>query len=113
MDSIAPGGMSLLSVGRFGDMKSAGGLFEPGDVLYGRMRDQTFALEAGRLAAGVPDELMPVISIKEDEFTPATYNDPALTRRLAADFLGRARGLVPRPGGAHRAPDLRGEDPVP
>ena len=38
MDSIAPGGMSLLSVGRFGDMKSAGGLFEPGDVLYGRMR---------------------------------------------------------------------------
>jgi amidohydrolase len=34
------------------------------------------------LAAGVPDELMPVISIKEDEFTPATYNDPALTRRV-------------------------------
>ena len=38
MDSIAPGGMSLLSVGRFGDMKSAGGIFERGDVLYGRMR---------------------------------------------------------------------------
>jgi type I restriction enzyme S subunit len=38
MDSIAPGGMDLLSVGRFGDMKSAGGVFEPGDVLYGRMR---------------------------------------------------------------------------
>jgi glutamate dehydrogenase len=27
------------------------------DVLYGRMRDQTFALEAGRLAAGVPEQL--------------------------------------------------------
>ncbi len=27
------------------------------DVLYGRMRDQTFALEAGRLAAGVPERL--------------------------------------------------------
>lgn len=38
MDSIAPGSMSLLSVGRFGDMKSAGGIFESGDVLYGRMR---------------------------------------------------------------------------
>jgi amidohydrolase len=34
------------------------------------------------IAAGVPDDLMPVISIKEDEFTPATYNDPALTRRV-------------------------------
>ncbi len=34
------------------------------------------------LAAGVPDDLLPVISIKEDEFTPATYNDPALTRRV-------------------------------
>jgi type I restriction enzyme S subunit len=38
MDSIAPDGMRLLHVGRFGEMKSAGGVFEPGDVLYGRMR---------------------------------------------------------------------------
>lgn len=38
MESIAPGTMSLLSVGRFGDMKSAGGIFKAGDVLYGRMR---------------------------------------------------------------------------
>ncbi len=38
MDSIGPGCMALTSVGRFGDMKSAGGLFQPGDVLYGRMR---------------------------------------------------------------------------
>lgn len=38
MDSIAANGMTLLSVGRFGDMKSAGGIFYPGDVLYGRMR---------------------------------------------------------------------------
>jgi amidohydrolase len=34
------------------------------------------------IAAGLPDDLMPVITIKEDEFTPATYNDPALTRRV-------------------------------
>lgn len=38
MDSIAPGSMALANVGRFGDMKSAGGVFEAGDVLYGRMR---------------------------------------------------------------------------
>lgn len=34
------------------------------------------------IAAGIPDDRMPVIAIKEGEFTPATYNDPALTRRL-------------------------------
>lgn len=42
------------------------------------------------LAAGVPEELMPEIVIK-DEFTPATYNDPALTRRVRgalANWLG-------------------------
>ncbi len=33
------------------------------------------------IAAGVPEELMPLIAIK-DEFTPATYNDPTLTRRV-------------------------------
>ena len=38
MDHIAANGMQLLGAGRFGDMKSAGGLFSPGDVLYGRMR---------------------------------------------------------------------------
>jgi type I restriction enzyme S subunit len=38
MDHIATNGMQLLGAGRFGDMKSAGGLFSPGDVLYGRMR---------------------------------------------------------------------------
>jgi len=34
------------------------------------------------IAAGLPDDLMPIITHKEEEFTPATYNDPALTRRL-------------------------------
>jgi hippurate hydrolase len=36
-------------------------------------------------AAGVPADRMPVIKIK-DEFTPALYNDPALTRRTKAAF---------------------------
>jgi hippurate hydrolase len=34
------------------------------------------------IAAGIPDELMPTVSIVEDQFTPSTYNDPALTRRI-------------------------------
>ncbi len=38
------------------------------------------------IAAGLPDDLMPVVTVKEEEFTPSTYNDPALTRRLHAAF---------------------------
>jgi amidohydrolase len=34
------------------------------------------------IAAGVPDDLLPVVTVQDGEFTPATYNDPALTRRL-------------------------------
>lgn len=34
------------------------------------------------IAAGVPEELMPVVAIAEEQFTPVTYNDPALTRRI-------------------------------
>jgi len=33
------------------------------------------------IAAGIPDDRMPVITVA-DEGTPATYNDPALTRRV-------------------------------
>ncbi|MBI3005383.1 MAG: amidohydrolase [Ignavibacteriales bacterium] len=33
-------------------------------------------------SAGVPADKMPVINLHEDEFTPATYNSPELTRRL-------------------------------
>ncbi|HJU54747.1 MAG TPA: amidohydrolase, partial [Pyrinomonadaceae bacterium] len=34
-------------------------------------------------AAGVPEDRAPIVKVREDEFTPSTYNDPALTRRLA------------------------------
>jgi len=37
-------------------------------------------------AAGLPEDRMPVITLLDQEFTPATFNDPALTRRLAAAF---------------------------
>ena len=58
------------------------------------------------IAAGLPDDLMPVITIKEDEFTPATYNDPALTRRV--------RGALSAWLGAENVkavdPEMGGED---
>jgi hippurate hydrolase len=34
------------------------------------------------LAAGVPEDLLPVVSVDERESTPANYNDPELTARL-------------------------------
>ncbi len=35
-------------------------------------------------AAGIPEDRMPIVSVDESEHTPATYNDPALTQRLAS-----------------------------
>lgn len=37
------------------------------------------------VAAGLPENLMPVVNINDD-FTPATYNDPKLTQRLVGVF---------------------------
>ena len=39
-------------------------------------------------AAGFPDDLLPIIGHKEEEFTPSTYNDPALVERLTELFSG-------------------------
>lgn len=42
-------------------------------------------------AAGVPEDRMPIVKVVEDESTPATYNNPALTERLVPvwrDLLG-------------------------
>jgi metal-dependent amidase/aminoacylase/carboxypeptidase family protein len=41
------------------------------------------------IAAGLPEDKMPVISIAENEFTPATYNTPELTARVASLFKTR------------------------
>ncbi len=35
-------------------------------------------------AAGLPEDRMPIVDIKKGEFTPATYNNPDLTKRLVA-----------------------------
>jgi amidohydrolase len=38
------------------------------------------------VAAGIPEERAPLVKISENEVTPATYNDPDLTQRLAGVF---------------------------
>ena len=35
-------------------------------------------------AAGLPPERAPIVTVRKDEFCPATYNDPELTKRLVA-----------------------------
>jgi hippurate hydrolase len=35
-------------------------------------------------AAGVPSDRAPIVSVSKDQFTPATYNNPDLTKRLVA-----------------------------
>src|SRR5574341_961337 len=37
------------------------------------------------IAAGVPENRMPIVKV-QDEFTPSTYNDPALVKRMAASM---------------------------
>src|SRR6266581_3761511 len=34
------------------------------------------------VAAGIPPERAPIVTVRKDEFTPATYNNPELTKRL-------------------------------
>ncbi|MGC2625593.1 MAG: amidohydrolase [Candidatus Udaeobacter sp.] len=36
------------------------------------------------MAAGFPPERAPIVSVSRDQFTPATYNNPDLTKRLVA-----------------------------
>ncbi len=42
----------------------------------------------GRVA-GLPEDLLPEVKIHEEEYTPATYNDPALTEQLAQALKAR------------------------
>jgi len=57
------------------------------------------------VAAGLPENLMPIVEINDD-FTPATFNDPQLTARLVGVFhkwFGEANVL-------EQPPSMGGED---
>jgi len=40
------------------------------------------------LAAGIPEDRAPIVEVEQSEATDATYNDPALTERLAKALEG-------------------------
>lgn len=55
-----------------------------------KVRNQTIAAieritKGIAVAAGIPEEKMPIVKV-QDEYTPATYNDPGLTQRTAKIF---------------------------
>jgi amidohydrolase len=69
-------------------------------------------------AAGLPADRMPIVTLLDEEFTPATYNDPALTRRLAAAFKGwfgdaKVRQAKPVMGGEDFSEYGRTQDKIP
>ncbi len=41
------------------------------------------------IAAGMPEDRMPVVTIREDEYTPSTFNTEALSNRALELFTGR------------------------
>ena len=58
------------------------------------------------LAAGIPEDRMPIVHIKQEEYTPATYNNPELTQRWIStleSWLGK-ENLV------RDEPQMGGED---
>jgi hippurate hydrolase len=58
------------------------------------------------VAAGLPEDKMPDVHVRQDEFTPATYTNPELTRRVSASLtsaLGDATVIA-------TDPTLGGED---
>jgi hippurate hydrolase len=58
------------------------------------------------VSAGVPEDRMPVVKVDDREFTPATYNQPDLVRRLSGVF----KGLLGDGKVVSRKPAMGGED---
>lgn len=56
-------------------------------------------------AAGLPEDLLPVVTVR-DEYTPAGYNDPALTERL----VGAMKTWIGQDNLIQRKPTMGGED---
>ena len=69
-------------------------------------------------AAGLPEDRLPTVTLRDAEFTPATYNDPVLTRRVASAlkrWLGESnvRQAKPVMGGEDFSELGRTQDRIP
>jgi hippurate hydrolase len=56
--------------------------------------------------AGIPDDRMPIVLVEKDQYTPATYNNPELTKRVSAALktaIGAGNVVV-------KDPTMGGED---
>ena len=58
------------------------------------------------LAAGLPENRLPVVQVLEDEFSPVMVNDPALTRRVTQVF----RAVFGESNVLYRDPVMGAED---
>jgi amidohydrolase len=58
------------------------------------------------IAAGLPEDRMPIVTVLDDEFTPATYNDPRLTER----WVGVLEGWLSQNALVRDEPQMGGED---
>ncbi len=61
-----------------------------GDETRAKLLDGIRRIARGEaVAAGMPEDRMPEVRIRDEEFTPATYNSPEFTRDMAALFTKR------------------------
>ncbi len=58
------------------------------------------------IAAGFPDDRMPIVKVAETEFTPSMYNNPELTQRLVKDW----QAVLGKDNVVERDPTMGGED---
>ena len=58
------------------------------------------------IAAGIPEDRLPVVTVESPESTPATYNNPELVRRLRPAF----QELLGEKNVINRRPSMGGED---
>jgi hippurate hydrolase len=57
-------------------------------------------------AAGLPNDKLPEVKVREDEFTPATYNNPDLTKRVSAAL----KTAIGEQNVVQKDPTMGGED---
>ncbi len=58
------------------------------------------------IAAGFPEEKMPIVNVETDQFTPAMYNNPELTNRLVKDW----KSAIGEQNVVQKDPTMGGED---
>ncbi|CAN5553077.1 M20 family metallopeptidase [soil metagenome] len=58
------------------------------------------------IAAGFPEDRMPIVKVSETDFTPSMYNNPELTQRLVKDW----ESVLGKDNVVERDPTMGGED---